>query len=369
MNILFIANHLNVGGISSYLLTLGTGLRQKGHRVYLACAGGGLQEKFVQAGIDLIKVPLNTKNEISPKLLISFLKLKKIAASLDIDLVHSHSRTTQVLGCCLAWALGRRHIFTCHGFFKPRLSRRMYGCWGEKVIAISQQVKEHLINDFKLDKDMIEVIHNGIDVKKFGSFSGRDTLRAKFGGQDTLLVGIIARLSDVKGHAFLIQAMPAVIKKFPQVKLLIIGQGKTEKSLQQEVRKLSLENNVIFIPEISNTRDLLAALDIFVMPSLQEGLGLALMEAMAQGLAVVGSSVGGIKTLIQDKVNGLLVEPASAKSLQEAITLLLVDAALRRDLGAGARQFICANFSQEAMTDQTELVYRQALEKTGKKGG
>jgi L-malate glycosyltransferase len=362
MNILFIANHLNVGGISSYLLTLGSGLKEKGDNVYLASCGGELEERFIRAGIILFKVPLRTKSEISPKIVISFLKLKKIAAKLDIDLIHSHTRTTQVLGCCLSRALGCAHIFTCHGFFKPRFFRRLVACWGQMVIAISQQVREHLINDFKLDKNMIEVIHNGIDIKRFGSSSGRDSLRARFGGQDTLLVGIIARLSDVKGHTFLIRAMPGVIKKFPQVKLLIIGQGKTGKSLVQEVRELSLENNVIFIPEINDTRDYLAALDIFVMPSLQEGLGLALMEAMAQGVAVVGSSVGGIKTLVQDKVNGLLVEPASVPSLQEAIVLLLADAGLRQSLGERARQFICANFSQEAMTDKTESVYRQVLE-------
>jgi glycosyltransferase involved in cell wall biosynthesis len=266
------------------------------------------------------------------------------------------------LGCCLSRALAKPHIFTCHGFFKPRLSRRLFACWGRMVIAISQQVREHLINDFRLDKDMIEVIHNGIDIKRFAGFGGRDSLRARFGGQDVLLIGIIARLSDVKGHTFLIQAMPGIIKKFPQAKLLIIGQGKAKKSLVQEVRGLSLENNVIFIPEINDTRDYLAALDVFVMPSLQEGLGLALMEAMAQGVAVAGSSVGGIKTLIQDKVNGLLVKPACASSLQEAIILLLADASLRQSLGERARQFICANFSQEAMTDKTESVYRQVLE-------
>jgi glycosyltransferase involved in cell wall biosynthesis len=174
-------------------------------------------------------------------------------------------------------------------------------------------------------------------------------------------VGIIARLSDVKGHTYLIQAMQEVIKNFPKAKLLIIGQGKSKDALIKEIQNLGLEGSIAFIPEAKNTKDVLAEMDIFVMPSLQEGLGLALMEAMAQGVAVVGSAVGGIKTLIQDKVNGLLVAPADAPALAQAIITLLGDSRLRQALGAQAREFIIANFSKEEMVDKTEKVYQQSL--------
>ncbi|MDP2928050.1 MAG: glycosyltransferase family 4 protein [Candidatus Omnitrophota bacterium] len=364
MNILFIANHLNVGGISSYLLTLAGGLKQKGHQVYLASSGGELEDKFIQAGITLFKAPLKTKNEISHKIIFSFWKLRKVARKFNIDLIHSHSRTTQVLGDLLGRSLAKPHIFTCHGFFKPKLSRRIFGCWGQKVIAISQQVKEHLIIDFKLDENKISVIHNGIDTKNFGDFSARDMMRKDLGINDALLVGIIARLSDVKGHTYLIQAMPEVIKNFPNAKLLIIGRGKTKDALIKETHDLGLGGSIAFIPEAKNTKDLLAAMDIFVMPSLQEGLGLALLEAMAQGVAVVGSAVGGIKTLIQDKLNGLLVAPADVPALAQAIITLLNDSRLRRNLGARAREFIIANFSKEEMVDKTEIVYQQVLRDT-----
>jgi glycosyltransferase involved in cell wall biosynthesis len=340
---------------------LSGGLRQKGHQVYLASGGGELEDKFTQAGITLFKAPLKTKNEISPKIIFSFWKLRKIAREFNIDLIHSHSRTTQVLGDLLARSLVKPHIFTCHGFFKPKILRRIFGCWGQRVIAISQQVKEHLIIDFKLDENKITVINNGIDIKNFGDFSARDNLRQKLASPDDFLIGIIARLSDVKGHTYLIQAMPEVIKNFPNAKLLIIGQGKMKEALIKEVGVLGLKDRVLFIPEVKNTKELLSAMDIFVMPSLQEGLGLALMEAMAQGVAVVGSAVGGIKTLIQDKVNGLLVAPADAPALALAIIALLNDSELRRNLGSRAREFIIANFSKEEMVDKTEIVYQQSL--------
>ncbi|MDO8488872.1 MAG: glycosyltransferase family 4 protein, partial [Candidatus Omnitrophota bacterium] len=181
-------------------------------------------------------------------------------------------------------------------------------------------------------------------------------------GQEPL-VGIIARLSDVKGHIYLIRAMKKVIARFASVKLLIIGEGKMKEILIKEVETLDIKNNILFIPEARVNQELLAAMDIFVMPSLQEGLGLALMEAMAQGLAVIGSRVGGIKTLIQDAVNGLLVEPADVEGLTAAITRLLDDSNLRRSLGASARKFIIDNFSKEKMVDTTEKVYKKCLEK------
>jgi len=363
MNILFIANHLNVGGVTSYLCTLAAGLKQKGHNIYLASSGGELTEKFITSGIKHINVALMTKNEISPKIIFSYFKLKNEVKKFKIELVHSNSRTTQVLGNLLSRALNIPHVFTGHGFFKPKLSRRLFPCWGQAVIAISSEVKEHLIADLKLDAKKISVINNGIDTGNFGDFSARVNLRKDLGINDAFLVGIIARLSDVKGHIYLIRAMRQVIKNFPTAKLLIIGEGKMKNALIKEVDALGIKENVLFIPEAGNTRDMLAAMDIFVMPSLQEGLGLALMEAMAQGLAVVGSAVGGIKTLIQDEVNGLLVGPANVEELAKAIAELLGNPDKRRNLGANARKFIVDNFSKEKMVDATEKVYNKCLEK------
>ena len=358
MNILFIANHINVGGISSYLLTLASGLIGHGHNVYLASSGGELSGKFAATGVKHIEIPLRTKKEVSPKIIVSFLKLRKEVKKYNIDLIHSNSRTTQVLGNLLSRYCRKPHIFTCHGFFKPKLSRKLFPCWGNLVIAISQEVKEHLISDFKLDEKMVRVINNGIDLQGFGDFSGRQGFRESLGIGNIPLVGIVARLSDVKGHAYLFKAMPNVLKSFPSVKLLVVGEGKMKDVLIKEADDLAIKDSVLFLAQVGGTENVLAGLDVFVMPSLQEGLGLALMEAMAQGLAVVGSAVGGIKTLIKDGQNGLLIMPADPVSLAEAIKRLLADKQLRDSLGASARKFIMDNFSKEKMVDETEKVYR-----------
>jgi len=363
MNILYITNHLNIGGITSYILSLATGMKKKGHNVYIASSGGQLLSKFLEEGINYIPIPIKTKSEISPKILFSAVRLFSAVKKYNIDIIHSNSRTTQVLGCLLARFTGCVYISTCHGFFKKRFSRRAFPCWGRKVIAISESVKEHLMKDFGVKEKDIQVVHNGIDVEKFKSQNTKlkTQIKKNLGLGDGPVVGIVARLSDVKGHKYLIEAMGDILEKIPQTQLLIVGEGKMEKELVTLVERLGMEKNVFFLPSVSDAKDALSIMDLFVMPSLKEGLGLSLMEAMACGLPVVASDVGGIKSLIQDGHNGLLIRPADSKGLSFAILELLQNPERAEKLGRAARVFINQNFSQENMILETERVYRECL--------
>jgi len=359
MNILYLTNHLNIGGITSYVLTLSTGLKKRGHNIYVASSHGQLFSRFTQEGINYVSIPIKTKKEVSPKILASMFKLLYAVKQYNIDIVHSNSRTTGVLGCLLSRRTGIPHVSTCHGFFKKRLLRKLFPCWGQKTIAISEQVKEHLIKDFSIDEERIKVIHNGIDVEKYAIRNTQYAIRKRkeLGLGDGPVVGIVARLSDVKGHTYLIQAMKNVLESMPQAQLLIVGEGKKKQELVKLVNALEIQKNIFFIPSVTETTEVLSIMDIFVLPSLKEGLGLSLMEAMASGLAVIGSDVGGIKSLIQDGNNGLLVKPADSVSLSGGILELLGNAKKREYFGNNARDFISKNFSQEEMVTQTERVY------------
>ncbi|MCX5714857.1 MAG: glycosyltransferase family 4 protein [Candidatus Omnitrophica bacterium] len=366
MNILYLTNHLNTGGITSYVLTLSIGLKKRGHNIYVASSGGELLGKVLSEGINFVPIPIKTKSEIHPKILFSFMKLNKLIRKKNIDIIHANTRVTQVLAHLLSRSSGRPYIATCHGFFKRRFFRLVCPCWGKKTIAISAQVKEHLMRDFNIPGDSIEVIHNGIDVEKFarlGLQNPGSRLQAKksLGLAEGPLVGIIARLSEVKGHTYLIQAMEIVCKTVPDAQLVIAGEGKLEKDLRALVSRLGLTKNVFFIPNTTDTRKILSAMDVFVLPSLHEGLGLALMEAMAAGVAVVGSDIGGIKSLIQHRNNGLLVPPCDAPGLAEAIVELFKDPQKRKLFADSARDFIAANFSQEEMIFKTEGAYLTCL--------
>jgi len=227
------------------------------------------------------------------------------------------------------------------------------------TVAISDSVKEHLVNDFRLNPQRVRVIYNGIDTERFKKRNSvaPERLRKELNLKEGPVIGIIARLSDVKGHIYLLEAMKEVIEGERRAQLIIAGEGKMKLQLLALCRTLGIENNVYFMPSAKDTIDVLSLLDVFVMPSLKEGLGLALMEAMAFGLAVVGSRVGGIENLISHAENGLLVPAADPKALGRAILELLLDKEKRLRFGSAASLFISKNFSAEKMSQQTERLY------------
>ncbi|MCM8780669.1 MAG: glycosyltransferase family 4 protein, partial [Candidatus Omnitrophica bacterium] len=318
MNILYLTTHLNIGGITSYLFSLAIGMKRRGHNVMVASSGGRMLSRFIEEDIGCFSIPIMTKSEISPKILISLFKLRSCIKPNSIDIIHSNTRVTQVLGWLFSCLTKAAYVSTCHGFFKNRFSRRVFPCWGLKVIAISKEVRNHLMSDFKISESNIRLIPSGIDVSRFIVDRARQlnySLRERFSLGQGEVIGIVARLSDVKGHKYLIEAMKLVLQKVPKAHLLIVGEGRMKQDLINLVKQLNIEENVSFVPTVLDTPEVLSVMDIFVMPSLKEGLGLSLMEAMACGLAVVGSDVGGIRELIQHGYNGLLLEPYDTERL------------------------------------------------------
>ncbi|MFH1492729.1 MAG: glycosyltransferase family 4 protein [Candidatus Omnitrophota bacterium] len=360
MNILLLSTHLNPGGITTYLSSLARGLQRKGNNVFVASSGGRLEEQFNSDGIRFIYIPIRTKCELSPKLIISFFKLAKELKKYKIDIIHAHTRVTQVLGILLALFSGCSYLSTCHGFFKRRFSRRIFPAWGENVIAISQAVAEHLRKDFSLDSRRISVIHNGIDCDSFSldKDKNKEAIKRKFNiPTHGPIIGILARLSTVKGHKFFIQAMPLILKKIPKALFLIVGEGHLKDELFSQVKRQKVTESVFFIPNQDDTREVLAIMDCFVSCSLQEGLGLSIMEAQAAGVPVVAFATGGIVSLIQHKATGLLVRHKDVSGLAEAVIGLLDDAALAERIKNRARENLRREFSIESMVEETEKLY------------
>lgn len=364
MKVLFLATHLNSGGITSYLFNLTKGLRKKECSIVLVTGGGDREKDFVQLGAKAISLNIHTKSELDPRLYWALGELKKIIKDNHIDIIHAQTRVTQVMAQFLKRSLHKPFVSTCHGFFKKRLSRIFFPCWGDKVIAISPAVKDHLKNDFGVEEGKIALIPHGINIEelKLIDDTTKKNNRAQWHIADkTFVIGHIGRLSDVKGQDILIQAMPAIIKEIPKVKLLIVGEGREEETLKKLVQDLKLHRYIEFIPILNHAQQMLSLFDIFVMPSLQEGLGLSIMEAQSCGLCVVASKVGGIPTLIEDGRTGVLVEPKDPVSLSKAIVGLYYNRDKMRQLGLAARGSIAKNFSSEMMVDRTYQVYRELI--------
>ncbi len=365
MNILFINSHLNVGGITSYLYTLSRQYIKRGHKVYLASAGGVRADEFEKLGVVLFQVPLKTKSEVNPKVFCHVPRFLKFIKEQKIDIIHSHTRVAQVLGQVLSWISGVPYVSTCHGFYKKRWFRLLFPSWGEASVAISPPVRDHLIQDFRMTEEKVFLIRNGIDLEAFYELTDdrREETRKNFNVTKAPVLGMVSRLADTKGHDVLINAMPKILEKFPNTLLFIAGEGKMEAKLKQQVVDLKLQDHVQFAPVFNPSGRILSLFNIFVMPSIDEGFGLSGMEAQVVGLPVVASDVGGIPTFVHHEKTGLLVPPGDSQKLAEAIIRVCEDKELAARLGRQARQFIHENFSSVVMAEKILAMYKSVLQK------
>lgn len=356
-----LANHLNRGGIAAYMLGLCRFLVKDGDlQFYVASRGGELEHEFVALGIKHIKIPLKTKCEVSLKVFFSFFKLFRLTKN-EIDLIHANTRVTQVLAALLSFFSGKPYISTCHGFFKTRFFRRFLPCWGQKVIAISDQVADHLVKDFHVDPGRVVLIYNGVDVDRFAATSSGlgCSLKQELGLDPAKkIIGHIGRLSSVKGQKYLILAARELLKKRRDIQFLIIGDGKEEAYLKALIQQDSLGADVLLCPSVADTANALSIMDIFVMPSIQEGLGISILEAQASGVAVVGSKVGGIPTVIQDGRTGLLCGPKDVSSLVASLETLLDQKDLRDSIITNAKAHVREKFSLRGMAEKTRDIYK-----------
>ncbi|MFH1093633.1 MAG: glycosyltransferase family 4 protein [Candidatus Omnitrophota bacterium] len=358
MKVLLITTHIDFGGISSYTFSLAKALINNGHEVVCASSQGEMHSIFQKNGIRMITIPVNTKSELNPKVMMSLIRLLVLNRKEKFDVIHAQTRVTQVLAWYMSKLTKIPFLSTCHGFFRHNIGRQFFPCWGEFVIAISEAVKKHLMIDFYVPEKKVKLVHNGIDIDKFKILSKRLDLNYK-----CRTVGIIARLSTVKGHKYLIEAMAQVIREFGDARLFIFGQGKIKYELVNQAERLKISSKVFFLPSISNTAEVLQEIDIFVMPSVQEGLGLSILEALACGIPVVASNVGGIPSIIKHDVSGLLVEPGNPMALAGAIMHLMEDRSLAIRLGKKGRQEVEERFNLGKMAADMEKLYEEAIKK------
>ncbi len=361
MKILFLTTHMNTGGITSYLLTLSGGLVKAGHQVVVVSSGGDCVAALERVGGRHYQFDIKVKSEAHPKLWLALPKLLDVVKREQINIIHAQTRVTQVIGEFISALTKVPMLSTCHGFFRPRFFRRILPCWGRSVIAISRPVEEHLLKDFHLPQAKVCFIPNGIEVAqfKFTTPQERQLKRQQWRITADPVIGIIARLSVVKGIDTLLRAMPLVLASLPTAQLMIVGEGPDKARLQGIAEELGLSLHVRFDSIVNQTADILGAFDVFVMPSLQEGLGLSVMEAQAAGIAVIASNVGGLPDLVKDGHTGFLVKPADAQALAQAIVRMLNNPAQAQLMAKQARIQVETNFDSKEMTLQVIKLYEE----------
>jgi glycosyltransferase involved in cell wall biosynthesis len=220
------------------------------------------------------------------------------------------------------------------------------------VIAVSDSVREDLRRRFGLSGELVRVIASGVETAPLPD------LPSPLEPGRIPVIGTAGRLEALKGFPWFLGAARQVLDVRSDVEFLVAGAGPEEANLRRVARELAIADKVTFVPYVLNFTDSLAATDIFVLPSLQQGLGTIMLEAMALGRPVIATGVGGIASVIRHGETGLIVPPQSSGALARRILELLEQPTRARALGTLARELVCEKYSLETMVDKTLQVYR-----------
>lgn len=346
------------GGQQQVLLTV-LGLRARGHRAVLVAHPEGELYRRASEGPDL--VPLAPINEVD---LAAAWKLSRLMRQWKPAIVHAHDPhgvAMAALGLSFsapvprpAVVASRRVDFHLQGnAFSQWKYRQVDG-----FIAASGAIRDILVHD-GVPAGRIVVVHDGIDVEKIAHRPAADLHAEYWLPHGVPVVVNVGALVAHKGQKHLIDAMPMVLREVPDARLVIFGEGELRASLERQVKHLSLDKRVLLPGFREDVLSLVKSADLFVMSSITEGLGSAVLDAMAMGLAVVGTRAGGIPEVVVPGVTGELVEPGEAQPLAEAIVKLLKDPALRRAYGEAGRQRVAAQFDVEHLIQGTLAAYRR----------
>jgi glycosyltransferase involved in cell wall biosynthesis len=348
------------GGAELVELRLAMALRDRGHTIVpvgpsMGC--GWLAAQFRQSGFDPQTFTL--RRPLDWQCLTGMIDLLRRAR---VDVVHSHEFTMAVYGAAAARWLKVPHIITMHGsqYVTSKWRRQVLLRWAFRssaaTVAVSQDTKRHLEKELGLAERVLRVVPNGVPARA----GNRAAVRQELGVSDDHVVLLaVGSLVPRKGHAVLIEALATL--GAGQWMLAIAGGGAERDRLSALAEERGLARQVRILGHREDVPDLLAAADVFVMPSLWEGLPLALLEAMLAGKAVVASRTSGIPEAVTDGVDGLLTTPGDVAELASALRTVLQDPGRRAALAAAAQQRALTAFTLDAMADGYEAVFREAL--------
>jgi glycosyltransferase involved in cell wall biosynthesis len=283
-------------------------------------------------------------------------------------ILHVHGYAAADFGRLAARATGARLVLHEH-FADPRLpayqavADRLLARLTDRAIAVSRSTQTFLIERRFVPPDRVRLIYNGAPLDEFGPAGSERARRVRRGlgiPADAPVVGSIGRLNAQKGHRYLVEATPRLLRALPEARVLVVGDGDLSDALREQASLLGVADHVVFAGHRTDVPDLLAAIDVFCVSSLYEGTPLALFEAMAAARAVVSTSVDGCREVLEDGITGLLVPPGDAGALADALARVLGDADLRERLGRRALE-ASRRYDVRACVEQMEALYDEVL--------
>jgi len=373
--IVHIIHHLGVGGLENGLVNLINHIPADRYRHAIICLKGysDFRNRITRKNVKIIA--LNKREGRDFRLYINLFRTLK---ELNPDIVHTRNLAT-IEGQIIATAAGirtrihgehGRDIFDLHGKnLKYNLLRKIIRPTINHFIAVSKDLENWLINTISVEPDHIDQIYNGVDSYTFCPRSKRppNNFGPKgFFTEDSFVIGSVGRMAAVKDYPNLVKVFLTLLKKEPtqqsRLRLLIVGEGDSRKICIEMLREAGAEAKAWLPGERSDIPELLRTMDLFVLPSLGEGISNTILEAMSTGLPIVATRVGGNTELVkEEECTGKLVPPGIPETMADAISTYYRDSSLLDSHGKSARKLIESRFSMETMTNSYLKVYDKAL--------
>jgi glycosyltransferase involved in cell wall biosynthesis len=367
------------GAQRNTLLTL-KGLTRDGYRAELICGPRGELIREAEAINVKVHVVDELIRQIDPsKDCWALLTLYKLFKSHKYDIVHTHSTKAGLVGRLAAWWAGIPSIIhTVHGVpfemagnYRSKLYitlEKLIGLVTDRVICVGEILRQEVATWNIVPSQKLSTIYSGIDLSEYISRRSTIQMKQELGIEDAWpIIGCIGRLSDQKAQHYLVDAISNLTKKYPKIKLILIGDGECRHQLEKQIFDKELLSHVILLGDRDDIADLLNIFDIYAMSSLWEGVGRALTEAMYWGLPIVSTPVNGVKELIDHEVTGLLTPTRDPNALAGSIDRLLVDVDLAKQIGSNARERVEEFMGGERMIKAIEEVYSHLYHGSGLK--
>jgi len=390
LTVMQVISNLNIGGAQEVVRTLVKYLASDDCQpIVCTFQDGPLRQSIERLGIKVEMLPQRRYSIVAvPLFVVDMIRILKSLAKLvkkyNVDVIQTHLlKSLDFLVLFLLYTTRLRVVlWTFHNtnfeltadmlpkykwLLTPkkhayRFSYRLASRLVSGFIAVSEKVKRAMVETIGPIEDKITVICNGVDTRRYKHTLDKTLVRSQLGLEpNTRLIAVVATLKEQKGHRYLIDAVASIVPRCPDLHVLFIGDGDLREELQGQVQRLNLGDHIHFLGNRHDIPELLGVSDFFVLPSLWEGLPMALLEAMAAGLPIVATEVSGTVQVMIPNETGILVPPGDAQQLAQAVEQLISDLPRARAMGSAAKQRVEAEFSAKRQANEHLMLYHRLL--------
>lgn len=366
MNILQLISSKGFFGAENVLLQLSNEIKKrKSDRVVVGCLENSYSphleviERCQKSGIETAIFPCRGKFDVRV-----MLQIRRLIREKKIDIIHSHGYKANFYSVFASIGFKISLIATCHNWLGNDYKMKFYATLDRfllrkfnKIVVVSDDLKKLIISS-GISHRKVRIVRNGISLDSFQASGSATQMKIDLGiPPKSSVIGTVGRISEEKGHRYLLRSAETIIEQYPGSVFLIIGDGPLRETLQKEFNRSFIK----FTGMRDDLPELYQCMDIFVLPSLTEGLPLVLLEAMASKLPVVATRVGAVPSVIIDKENGFLVEPGDGEGIKNYLLYLLRDCQAGKLMGQKGYQIVKENYSSERMAKEYMEIYKDLV--------